>query len=743
MACRVAWLLMITLSLGVSPRGALAQPPAPPAPALDALPVAPEPSPLLKEPQTPEEAFAAVVLLVDLARFDLAQAYLKQYVASNPSDEQLQQLRDRYGTGEFLRLTQIAPLRATALPLLARLNEASRKQAADPAYIEGLIARLSGTPAARELAIRELQNAGPAAVPILISRLRAAMGTQRDVLVIALSRLGEPVIPVLIAALDAPEEGVQVGSLEALSRLGARAAVPRMWRLAFDQAVPAGTQDAARRALSTLLYGDERHTDRLSGVLAVTDLERRARQYLTREVIIAPDEQSDVTTVWAWNTAQQAPVSALVKPEDAALDEALRLAGDALALSPETRSIQTLYLTAVLSNEVRRQGWDATLTPETNPLMGKIVASGVDRLQETLSFAMEQGRSDAAWGALQGLSSLASPILLTSTSAEKAPVLRALNYPDPRVQFAAAMVVLRSDPPPTLSRGSRVTEILRRSLTDPGQPQALIIDPDQAEATQIGSYLSEDGYETVQASTGREGFRIAAERTGIQLIVVQANVGQWPLTMTLSNLRADARTAYLPIVVYGPEDVRVKIQRLVQRTGNAVFAAESPGSASFWEQVRPLLGQMQSPPPSPTQRADFKALAAYWLATLAEGPLKEPFQIAPSARELFPLVQDPKLSPQALAALGRIGTEEVQRYLTETVLADQLAPEIRRQAAVELTGHIQRHGLVIATSQTQQLTSLWQSTDDAELKGRLATVVGTFRPDAALVGERLRQLQTP
>ena len=38
-----------------------------------------ERSPLLKEPTTPEESFAASVLMVDLARLDLAAKYLDQF----------------------------------------------------------------------------------------------------------------------------------------------------------------------------------------------------------------------------------------------------------------------------------------------------------------------------------------------------------------------------------------------------------------------------------------------------------------------------------------------------------------------------------------------------------------------------------------------------------------------------------------------------------------------------------------
>jgi hypothetical protein len=85
-----------------------------------AQPDAPKPdaftdaSPLLHEPETPDEKFAAVLLMVDLARLDLAGRYLQQFSETSPDDELLIKLRDKYGTGEFMKLSRIKALSAQA-----------------------------------------------------------------------------------------------------------------------------------------------------------------------------------------------------------------------------------------------------------------------------------------------------------------------------------------------------------------------------------------------------------------------------------------------------------------------------------------------------------------------------------------------------------------------------------------------------------------------------------------------------
>ena len=94
-AC-VVWLLVSSTLLHAQP----APEPAKVAPAA-------EPSPLLIEPKTPEESFAAALLMADLARIDLAKKYLEQFEAGSPDDELLLKWREKHGTAEFLKLARI------------------------------------------------------------------------------------------------------------------------------------------------------------------------------------------------------------------------------------------------------------------------------------------------------------------------------------------------------------------------------------------------------------------------------------------------------------------------------------------------------------------------------------------------------------------------------------------------------------------------------------------------------------
>ncbi|MBI1345938.1 hypothetical protein GC163_06580 [bacterium] len=713
----------------------LAQPDADTAPL--ALPAGVERSPLIEEPKTPAELFDAVVLLVELARFDIAPVYFQAFLDTNPSDADLIALRDKYGTGEFLRFTKIPQLEALAKPLVQRLNQISKAQSQDPGYVDSQLQRLTGPAVEREKATLELRNLGANAVPEMLRQLAVAEdGDLRDAITIALSRMGQPVIAPLIAALDSPIDRVSQGCIEALMYLNSEEAVLRLWPMTFSEDFNAGIRDTAAHALAKIRFGNAERTRDLSKVVALHELQQRANALLTRDLILVPEVEGQPIVVWSWDNEQKTVVSTEKSPDAASLDEALRLSRDAFRLNPEQARLQTMYLAALLAHEVERAGWDTILTADTSPAMQTAVSTGVVPLQDVLKLGMEMGRTDVVWAALQGLSAIASPELLQPSGGQPSPVISALNYPDARVQFAAASVILRTNPRGDFRGATRVTEILRRALTDPGQARGLVIDSDRDESTLLGTYLASEGYDPLQAFTGKEGFTKAAELAGIELVVVQTNISNWALTQTLANLRADARTAHLPIVVYGPEDVRKDTARLVKRTGNAMFAGESPAAESFWWQVGPFLQSRRTPPMSPQLRSDFRAIATYWLATLSSA--RKEFDVTTAEPELLPLIPDPALSPNVLAALGQIGTAEVQTRLADWAFNDQASLNLRAAAAERLVAHINHFGLVLSPATAETLQQRLGQPQPSELSGAYAAIMGCLKPNPQAVGERLR-----
>lgn len=726
----VVWLMAMATNLRAQPAPAKLTPP-------------PEPSPLLIEPKTAEESFAAALLMVDLARIDLAKKYLDQFNATSPDDVMLMKMRDMHGTASFVKLSRIKELQPVSTQLLEQLNAASRKQSEDPAFVDGLIARLSQGPTQRELAIIELRNAGPKAVPQIIRQMsRPEMLNKQDDLVLALIRMGRQVVPPLLGALDSPQERIRAAVISVLTALDAREAIPHLWFPAFSESQPLGVRIAANQALTKLVGGGTENIERVSSVAASSEL-RRLSKLLYENPGMLPQDEGGGVTIWGWDDKEQTVAPHGYNSTIGGLLMSARFAKQALELFPERPETQRQYLASLLALEVLQRGWDKPRDPVPGSAIYLAVTAGEETVASVLAEALAVDQPATGVAALEVLGQIGTREQLLGQKGLKSPVLAALNSPDQRVQFAAAVTVLRMEPRPGLSSASRVVSILSRALTDPGKPVAIVIDADTNRGSQAAGYLNNLGLEALSATTGREGFERAATTAGVQVVMVHANCIRWDLTQTLANLRADSRTAALPIVIYGSETVRSSLTRLIDRSRPAMFISEAVTESDFNRQFAPFVRSTKSPPLSAQERGGQKVTAAYWLASIATSRGAPVFDASTAEPELSLVAEDEDVGANALVALSGIGTGSSQRRLSRVATNPQLKSQLRQTAAAQLGFHIQRFGLLLIKEEVAEVHTAWVEAKDAVVKASLAAVMGTLRPNTTLVGERLREFPAP
>ena len=101
-----------------------------------------------------------------------ALPYIDRFVKSKPDDATLIAIRNRYGPGSILRLSDDAVTRPFAQPMAEAMVAAARKYATQPERVRQLISDLTKTPDEQEYAVRHLREAGPDAIPFLIERTR-------------------------------------------------------------------------------------------------------------------------------------------------------------------------------------------------------------------------------------------------------------------------------------------------------------------------------------------------------------------------------------------------------------------------------------------------------------------------------------------------------------------------------------------------------------------------------------------
>lgn len=693
---------------------------------------------LAQEPKTPEELLDAVLLMLKLGRVDLGKEYLSQFLEQNPADDVLLRLRDKHGTATFSQIAKVQGLQPEGPDLLQRLIDAVAKQANDPAYFNGLLRGLKGSPRERDIALSEMRHLGSAAVPPLLDTLQSgeALLPEEEVIYI-MTLLGRPVIKPLIGALRSPVTEVRVAAAEVLGHVASQDEMHWLWKPAFAEGEELSLRVAAREGLARILYDNPMRTGRLSSYGLGQRLVEKAMDHL-RGDYEWPEIADDNTTVsvWLWDAASNGLVERPTSPRFASLYLAEQLARDAAALNPSRDGPTDVLLTALLQRDAEAAGWDNPIPNGPGTALDLAVQVGPEVCARILELSLDHQIAGGALGSLRALALNGSEKLL----AQRQFVVvmdRALNAPSARIQFAAATAILQWEPTQKFVGSRRVVEILARALMTEPQPQSVVVDPNVTRASQVAGFLGEIGYRSRVAETGVEGFRLATKRGDIELAVVHLNSTRWELSQTLANLRADHRTTAMPVAIYGPPSHRTQVEALLQQFQPVVYVEEANDAIEVNRQLKPLLATVSPPALTPQQRSQQALDAAYWLRRIAQAQRPDIYDLSIAEEALLAAVGDEAVALDAIVALGGIGRPSVQKRMADLITSPAAAVEAKRLAAYELAAHVQRHGLLLARTDLDQVMTAWESSTDESLRVGLSSLVGSLKPQPAGVRRQI------
>lgn len=527
--------------------------------------------PAADQPKTPAQLFRDAQALIADGRFDVAAERLKLFLAANPTDADLLGIL-RTDPAAFAKLRRVAvwsenpPTQAEAVKavdeILAKADQAVRTVGKDEARIRRFVQNLGNIREERLFAIQQLRLSGDAVVPVAVDELRTNSDPDtRAGIYEAVGALGADTVPGFLAAADGLPTDLKLGLLRAIA--GRRDAVellstgetdytPNLWRASGATGADSGPLRAF--ALATL--------DRLSGG-------RAAKSDPTAELVKAADKFArhqarfravEPIPLWSWDTAKLNVVRTPATKGQAEEYFAVRVVKWALELSPNDTAAQELFLATTTERAVERSGGLRELAA-TDPSLYRILAAAPSAtLAGLLDQALTENRTDLALGLTQVLAARSDRTAVDGPSAGKPGVLaKALDHPDPRVQLAAAIGLLRSPGAPTHGKTARVVEVLRRAAaadTDPAAKagKALVADPLDARADKTVRYLRELGYATERFRTGRELLSRAYLAADYDLIVLDRHAVNPELADVLGQLRSAAVSSGRPVLVVASTD---------------------------------------------------------------------------------------------------------------------------------------------------------------------------------------------
>jgi CheY-like chemotaxis protein len=518
-----------------------------------------------------------------IGKYDLAADKLKELLDSKPTDADYLEMQKKFGNIVFQRLGNVLRFndnpksedeaRTTLKALIAGAELANKNANRDPARIEYFLKRLAGPREERIYAEQQLKGAGEAIVPVAVELLRSNdTGDLRSAILAFLPTMPAEVVPGLLASIDGMPAVVKPMILQSIAKRPDILALvqeaetdflPYLWYFAGATAPELGS---AKAVSSSLLNGFTAGTaerkkpevELLAIAMPFVNGKAKFRSLDPAADLPNADKRVKIPT---WDADANK-----LKDEFATKDQAeeyygLRYLRWALEIDPKFVPAQEAFVRLATEKAIVRANF-GTLA-KTEPAAYQLLSAtpGIVLFNE-LEFGLRGKRTALVLGTLTALSErFTKTPKPTNAKTLLTPILEALDYPDPRVQFAAANLILRAPGVTDMVPHAKIVEILRRALAadESGMPEgkigrALVVDPDVIRGEQTVAVFKDAGLAAERLATGRELLRRVNKASDADLIVIDHHVLNPLLNDVLSQLAASPITARIPTVVIASSD---------------------------------------------------------------------------------------------------------------------------------------------------------------------------------------------
>lgn len=469
-----------------------------------------------------------------------------------------------------------------------RMDEAFRRSRRMPEVADASAALESKLEAGRKLLSRKIERIEEA-VRMLVGPMRGQM-IARDRLMAA----GEYAVPALLRqVVEGREPGLEAASarmlvemrrqaalplalcLQSLEASGQRKACAILGQLGYPVAIPVlldlaqakGTtpdvSEAAMSAVRALGGSDE---------AAHAAYARAALSFLAADPSLAAFPEEPMQNVWKWSEfggLAADRVSTVVYYDVMAM----LLARRALELDPSDDRALAAFVAADLRRESKMADGvaDPLFAGQGRSAQFYATASGPATMQAVLQIGMDlsdTGLVRAALAALRETAGAAAMIGDGSTA-----VVKALDYPDRRVQFEAAFALASVNPPSAFVGSRQVVPLLAQAVRGGGQTYAGIVSAGTEDAQRISGTLRAMGLMPLTAAAdAREFGAISARNAGCDLVVIAGNAAQ--VRDQFAAVRAQRAGSALPVVVVAQPADKGSLDALASDGRTVVLGAD-------------------------------------------------------------------------------------------------------------------------------------------------------------------------
>jgi CheY-like chemotaxis protein len=750
---------------------------------------------LFKEPKTTLEYWAALSFEVQVGKFDVAAYHLDKLLQQpeKERDEDLLKIEEAEGINTFLRLREVnkwsdnqelnKEAKENVEKLIDTVLAALQKKLSDQQRIAMFIKGLfDPVPEVRNFALVQIKRSKFYAAPLLAETLRNSRGAELAKLKRYILDLDADVLPPMLELLrardvkDAADVDFRVNLLWLFKQRGEKRAIPYLWHLSAAPQYPAVLRD---RGKDTLSYFLEIPVDKLPlAKVALTQLAEKYYQYKVRfpdTTTVAELDNPAKTMVMPgyklWPLNDRGGISDKwidLKPDEARLGFGLRYASQALELDKGHLPAQVVYLSFLLEDRFKAKPYDGQLdkllTERRPPALARLLAKiDIELLSAVLERAMAEHNYAVILPLVDALGERGEVrSALATSSGAPGLLVKALYYPDSRVQYAAARAMLRLPATPAPVASTRIVDVLARFLRTEPAPKVLFVYANDERAAALRKAAKEAKYEADIAATVKDALKMVHKSADYDAIVLDSGIPDGELPFALAELRADSDAGLLPLLLVATDNKKADLTRTAERYNNIFilpsffvtkgddlkrelddaikFAAAPEGVRKAPADIQPWLQyevrRAKGQPLSEAERQLFARESLDWFSLMARGELTG-YDLKPAEDALLQALTNKDRAAQALYILARFPGAIAQQRLAG-ILFDADKQPLHAIAAKELNRHIQKHGLVLTKDQIGRLQDMEQRMDVApEIRVELAVLVGTLRSTAQQTGSRL------
>lgn len=683
------------------------------------------------EESTPLKSLKDFIHFVKIRRMDVAAGYARQLFDAGLSNKDFVKLVEESGEqARFDEAVQIAlkdpELESSAARLLSSFDKGKLERARDPDEITRSIGALTGTVRGRLLARERLKAASEYALPQLLAALLDGTNKSRQAevrtLLIELGRASEIPLSTAMMRLDASQQEAVV---DVLGLIPYKTSLPYLVDLKETTA-----NDAVRNAC-------ERAIAQAGG--AAPD---RAALYLQLAEGYY-DERSDLTSfpgedhqlLWSYNPGVGLVMTAIRTP---VFHEAMamRLSERSLALRAESQAAVALWIAANFKRELS--------TPEgyTNPAYGAerreamyyAVAAGSEIEQAVLARALETADTPLARKAIAALQKSAGGATLWNTGAKpgRKPLTEALNYPNRRVQYDAALALAAAQPREAFAGSERVVPTLASSIREASSRVAMVLASDNETYGSVRKILEKAKFSVLPfGRTFADMAGSLAEATAVDLVVIASQQTE-AVPGLIDQVRGTAKISATPVMALTSAEAYTELRRKYERDTTVSIRQSALAEATVLRAIDELIQVASGGPVTEAEAKDYSARSLSALRDLAvsSNPV---FDVGDAALPLMAALGEARgnVRLEVAEVLSRIGQERAQTALMDAALS---AGGNERIALLgKVADSAKRFGNLLPSRQVTELVKLASGGSDAEATGAAALMGALNLPNSQLI----------